>query len=159
MAERTLRGPAALAPLAHRWHQISPRLVPLFAVLTSLIISMLFIMFTTLLAKGQVDIGAVLNKTGTAYNGLIEGSVGLTFSDTLTPDGLNLAKTYIGDTETATRQVNIAARTADEISKIGLDTVVHYGDVLSRHPRYCGDWRRKAAGTASTHRRSRRDGQ
>jgi general nucleoside transport system permease protein len=133
MAERTLRGPVALTPLAQRWSRISSRLVPLFAVLTALIISMLFIMGTTFLAKGQVDIGAVLNKTGTAYNGLVEGSVGLTLSDTLHPDELNLAKTFIGEAEFATRQVNIAARTADEVAKLGLDVALHYNDVLNRH--------------------------
>ncbi len=133
MAESKIRGPAALAPLAHRWSKISPRLVPLFAVLTALIVSMLFIMLTSIITKGRIDVGGVLNKTGTAYNGLIEGSIGLTLSDTLTSNGLDMAKTFIGDTETSTREVNIAGRTADEISKVGLDTLLRYNDVLNRH--------------------------
>ncbi len=86
MAEGTPRGPAALSPLAKRWARISPALVPLFAVITALIVSMLFILITELLVQGHVDVAQVLNTTGTAYNGLLEGSVGVTISNTLHAD-------------------------------------------------------------------------
>ena len=110
MAEGTLRGPQALAPAARQWRRISPRLVPVFAVLTALIISMLFMMLSTFIRVGSVDIGAELNKTGTAYSALIEGSIGVVINNTLTADGLTLARTYASSGEISPRQANQAAR-------------------------------------------------
>lgn len=133
MAESTPHKPEALSPLAWRWHKLSPRLVPVFAVLTALILSSLFMMLTQLITKGYVDFGEELNKTGTAYNGLIEGSIGLTLSNTLTRSSVEQARIYIGDRETSARDLTRAARTADEIRKNGLDNIVRFGDVLERY--------------------------
>ena len=83
MAESTLRGPTALAPAARRWQRVSPRLVPLLAVVTALIISALFMIFIRLVTTGRVDIGRELNTAGTAYSALIEGSTGLVINNTL----------------------------------------------------------------------------
>ncbi len=133
MAEDRLRAPKALGPFARQWSRISPALVPLFAVITALIVSMLFILITELLVQGRVDVGQVLNTTGTAYNGLLEGSVGVTLSNTLHSDDLNLAKQYIASTgKLASRQLNIAARVIDETAAAGVDNVQRYGEVLKR---------------------------
>src|SRR5580765_6204139 len=134
MAEGTLRGPTALNPIAKRWAQISPTLVPVFAVITALIVSMLFILITELLVQGHVDVGQVLNTTGTAYNGLLEGSLGVTLSDTLHPDDINLARQYASANELTPRQLTVAARVLDEITAVGFDNALRYGEVLSRHP-------------------------
>jgi len=134
MAESTLRGPERLTPLARRWAQISPKLVPLFAVVTALIFSMLFILLTELFTRGSVDIGQVLNTTGTAYNGLIEGSLGVTISDTLSTDDLNDAKAFAAQTEITSRTINVISRTADEVAATGIETALRYGEVLNRHP-------------------------
>src|SRR3982751_3748053 len=115
MAEASVRAPKALSPFAKQWARISPSLVPLFAVVTALVVSMLFILITDLLVQGHVDVGEVLNTTGTAYNGLLEGSVGVTVSNTLHSDDLNLAKQYVASTDKlATRQLTIAGRVIDE---------------------------------------------
>src|ERR1051325_9940353 len=121
MAEGTIRGPAALNPIAKQWARISPALVPLFAVITALIVSMLFILITELLVQGHVDVGQVLNTTGTAYNGLLEGSLGITLSNTLHPQDVDLAKQYASVNKMAPRQLMIAARTLDEITAAGVD--------------------------------------
>lgn len=135
MAEGTLRGPTALAPVARRWGQISPRLVPIFAVVTALIISMLFMILTTFITRGRVDIGTELNKTGTAYAGLLEGSVGITLSNTLTTDSLNLAKTYVANTpDMGTRDLNLASRAADDVSKLGVETALRYNELFTKYP-------------------------
>lgn len=133
MVEGKIRGPAALSPLARRWAQISPSLVPLFAVITALVVSMLFILITEFLVQGRVDIGQVLNTTGTAYNGLLEGSVGVTLSNTLHSDDLNLAKQYAAANELTPRKLNIGARVIDEIAAVGADTAMRYGEILKRH--------------------------
>jgi ABC-type uncharacterized transport system permease subunit len=134
MAEGTVRGPAALNHIAKQWARISPSLVPLFAVITALIVSMLFILITELLVQGHVDVGQVLNTTGTAYNGLLEGSLGVTLSNTLHPDDINLAKQYASANKLNPRQLTVAARILDEITTVGFDNALRYGDVLSRHP-------------------------
>src|SRR5688572_16889605 len=130
---RNVRGPAAFAPAAHWWKRISPKLVPLFAVITALIISMLFMMVTKLATTGRVDIGGQLNTTGTAYSALIEGSVGLVINNVLTTDNLNLAKTFVATQELTPREVNVAARTAGDVAVTGIDTAIRYGEVLQRH--------------------------
>ncbi len=133
MAEGTLHTPAAPNLFTRQWARISPALVPLFAVITALVISMLFILITELLVQGHVDVNQVLNTTGTAYNGLIEGSLGVTLSNTLHSDDLKLAKLYASANELNPRALNIAARLTDEVATIGVDTALRYGDVLDRH--------------------------
>ena len=135
MAEGSLRAPKALSPFAKQWSRISPALVPLFAVITALIVSMLFILITELLVQGHVDVGQVLNTTGTAYNGLLEGSVGVTLSNTLHSDDLNLAKQYASanPTDLTPRKLNIAARVIDETAAAGVANVMRYGEILKRH--------------------------
>jgi len=135
MAETTLReirGPAALEPAARQWKRISPRLVPVFAVITALIVSMLFMMVIRFATTGRLDVGGQLNTTGTAYSALIEGSVGVVINNALTPDSLNLAKTFVADSAITPRETNSAARTAADVAAIGMDTAIRYGEVLER---------------------------
>jgi len=139
MAEGSPRGPAALGPVAKRWARISPTLVPLFAVITALIVSMLFILITELLVQGHVDVGQVLNTTGTAYNGLLEGSVGITLSSTLHPEDLNLAKQYAAANDFTPRKLTIAARVVDEITEIGPANAMRYSDVLKKYSKLTDD--------------------
>ncbi len=117
---------------ARRWGKISPALVPLFAVITALIISSLFIVLTELLTRGSVDVGQELNIIGTAYNGLLEGSVGLTISNTLSSEQLALAKQYTASVEIGERRINNVARFAGEIQTYGIATILRYGDLLER---------------------------
>jgi len=134
MTEGSSRTPGSLGLFAKQWSRISPALVPVFAVVTALIVSMLFILITELLVQGHVDVGQVLNTTGTAYNGLLEGSLGVTFSNTLHSDDLNLAKQYAASVSgLSPRKLTIAARVIDETSAAGVANVMRYGEILKRH--------------------------
>lgn len=129
--------PAPTSPTPHvtgrRWAKISSRLVPVFAVITALIVSMLFILITELLTQGRVDVNQVLNTTGTAYNGLLEGSVGVTLSNTLHTEDLALAKAYAATADDMNpRGLNVAARLTDEVRAVGVDNAIRYGAVLER---------------------------
>lgn len=140
MAEISLRGPTVLSPVVRRWGKISPRLVPLLAVITALIFSMLFMMLTSFITRGRVDIGAELNKTGTAYAGLLEGSVGITISNVLASDSLNLAQTYVdAHPDMVTRDLNKAARSAEDVAALGVDNAVRYNDLLARRSELTDD--------------------
>lgn len=137
MAENTPqgpRGPAALNPLALRWKKISPRLVPVMALLTALIMGMLFMMLLTLVRTGGVDIGAELNKTGTAYSALLEGSVGVVINQMMTADSFNEARAFLASGTFGTRDLNRAARSATEAAEIGLANLRQFAQVLAAYP-------------------------
>jgi simple sugar transport system permease protein len=134
MAEATLRGSAALAPIAVRWRRLSPRLVPVFAVLTALVISTIFMILTTLITTGRVDIGKELNTTGTAYSALIEGSLGLVINQVLTPDKLALAQSFLKQGDLQPRGLNGAAASANDLSALGFDKALVYATIFERFP-------------------------
>lgn len=135
MAEGTLRGPEALEPAARRWRQLSPRLVPLFAVVTALIISMIFMIVIAFVTTGSVDVGKELNITGTAYSALLEGSVGLVVNQVLTVDDLTAARAFLAQGEYTPADVNRASRAASDIATRGsLPLLARYGEVLARYP-------------------------
>jgi hypothetical protein len=135
MAETTLRGPAALEPAARQWRRVSPRLVPLLAVVTALIISMLFMIVIALVTTGTVDIGQELNTTGTAYSALLEGSLGIVVNNVLKPEDLTLAKAFIAGKDFAPADVNRAARSAADVAaKSNIAQLARYGAILARFP-------------------------
>lgn len=74
-----------LAGLRRAWGRISPRIVPVLAVLMALIITIPFMIFT----GGRGDILRGLNIAGTAYSALIEGSLGLVVNDIVSLDDLD----------------------------------------------------------------------
>jgi simple sugar transport system permease protein len=95
MAETTLQpdltGGAAPAvgrrasPLARLWMRLSPRLVPVFAVLTALLLTIPLMIVTS--ARG--DVGRGLAIAGTAFSALIEGSTGIVINDIVSRDDFN----------------------------------------------------------------------
>jgi simple sugar transport system permease protein len=89
MAETTIPDratpPSAFAPIGRAWGRISPRLVPLLAVLTALLLTVPFMIIT----GGRGDFSRGLYIAGTAYSALIEGSLGLAINDTVSLDDLD----------------------------------------------------------------------
>ncbi|MBK8020206.1 MAG: hypothetical protein IPK19_01985 [Chloroflexi bacterium] len=63
--------------LVRLWQRISPRLVPLLAVLSAMVLTVPFMILT----GGSGDVARGLNIAGTAYAALIEGSIGLVIND------------------------------------------------------------------------------
>ena len=92
MAESTHRTPpiASAGPFARFWLRFSPSFLPIFAVLTALIITVPFMVLT----GGQGDVARGLNIAGTAYSALIEGATGLVVNDRLSTDDLALAQQF-----------------------------------------------------------------
>ncbi len=134
MAESTLRGPAALAPAARRWQRVSPRLVPLLAVVTALIISALFMIFIRLVTTGRVDIGRELNTAGTAYSALIEGSTGLVINNALNAGDLVPVQAFAGVTGLEASGLSRASRAVLDAGSTGLETLRRFGETLARYP-------------------------
>ena len=124
MAEPALRGPAVLAPAARSWMRISPRLVPVFAFITALLIGIPFMIVTS----GRGDIGRGLNIAGVAYSALLEGAVGITINDLLSPDDVSLVRTL---SDLSRRQVDDLAEITATLPAVGLDNVRRYGELLA----------------------------
>ncbi|MCB9452125.1 MAG: ABC transporter permease [Anaerolineaceae bacterium] len=130
MAERKIQGPAFLAPLAGGWRRISPKLVPLFAVVTALLIGVPFIIITS----GRGDVGRGLNISATAYSALLEGSVGITLNTVMVPGDLGLVDEYVQEYPLTPREANTTARTATNIAERGLDRTLAFGRLLGQYP-------------------------
>ncbi len=128
MAERTLRGPAALAPAARSWQRISPRLVPLFAFITALLIGVPFMIATS----GRGDIGRGLNIAGVAYSALLEGALGITINDQLSPDDVSLVRTLAESGELGRREVDDLAEITAALPTVGVENVRRYGEALEQ---------------------------
>ncbi len=78
-------------PFFSTWRRISPRLVPLLAVISAFILGIPFIIMT----GGQGDVSRGVGIAGEAYSALIEGSLGIAINDQLTQDDLALALSFL----------------------------------------------------------------
>src|SRR5690606_35631089 len=79
---------SAAPAFVRAWQRISPPLLPIFAVLTALIITVPFMVVT----GGRGNLARGLEIVGTAYSALVEGATGLVINDMLTPDNLTLVQ-------------------------------------------------------------------
>ncbi len=127
MAEAVKHTPAGHAA-AISWRRISPRLVPLMAVITAFIIGIPFMIFTN--ARG--DIAAGLSVSGTAYSALIEGSTGLVINDMVSPDNANQVFALVAQQDMTDRELNSLARSAAALAAAGTEDIRRYADVLNR---------------------------
>ena len=78
-------------PFFHAWRRISPRIVPLFAVITAFLMGIPFIILTG--GKGEVGLGVSI--AGQAYSALIEGSLGIAINDHLSENDISLADEFL----------------------------------------------------------------
>ncbi len=133
MADSTLPRPSANIPSppvgGGWWRRISPSLVPILAVITSLLIGVPFMVLTT--SRG--DIGRGLRTAGIAYSALLEGSIGITYTDAVSSDDFNLVRTLIAVEPLTSREVRTLSRSLTDLEGIGVDSVRRYADVLSRY--------------------------
>lgn len=126
---RMPQGPAALAPFARVWQRMSRRLVPVFAVITALIITIPLMILT----RTDGDVIAGLQLAGRAYSALFEGAAGLAFNDLVDADNVD---TVLQLAETATveqRELLNLSRQTQELLAVGQQDVVFYASVIARY--------------------------
>lgn len=128
MAETTLRGPSALAPIGRSWGRISPSLVPVLAVLSALILTIPFMVAT----GGRGDLASGLNIAGTAYAALIEGSLGITINDRLSNDDLDQVLALAQRTALSEGDLRRLAQDAVAFSQVGEAVARRYSEILPR---------------------------
>jgi general nucleoside transport system permease protein len=126
MAEQTR--PTILAPVARFWNRISPRLVPILAIITAFIIGVPFIIFTS----GKGDMGGGLHLAGVAYSALIEGSTGIVINDLVSRDNVNVVTTLAADGNVTQRDLAAFSRSIADVNSAGVANVRRYGDILAK---------------------------
>ena len=128
MATATQTPPTSSSSTPSRfgWGSISKRLVPVFAVITALVLTVPLMMATG--ARGSLTRG--LEIAGTAYAGLLEGSLGLAFSDQVTAADLQLAQQLAQQTPLQTADAGAIARQVATLSEAGLEQSLTYGALL-----------------------------
>jgi simple sugar transport system permease protein len=129
------RVPGFLAPVGRTWGRISPRLVPILAVITALIVTVPFMVIT----GGKGDIQRGLQIAGTAYSALIEGSLGLVINDIVSPDDFHqvfaLAAALEANGDTLERgDLRRLGQGIALVNEIGVDQARRFGEVLALFP-------------------------
>ncbi|MFZ4816800.1 MAG: ABC transporter permease [Phototrophicaceae bacterium] len=109
------------------WRNLSRRLVPIFAVITALLLTIPFMILT----GGRGNIVRGLQISGTAYAGLVEGALGLAVNDLISPDDFNLALTLAEAAPYTVSDATALARQAQAVGRIGVEQSLRYGEVLS----------------------------
>lgn len=113
------QGPAFLRPIAHAWQRISPSLVPILAVVTALIVTVPFMIFTA--GGGNFDKGIAI--AGKTYSSLLEGAVGFAISPELRANETDLALQLAREQNLTQQQLLLLAGRAEVMVDIGLNDV------------------------------------
>jgi len=108
------------------WGTISKRLVPIFAVITALIVTVPLMMVA---GTGGGLVGG-LQVAGRAYAGMLEGSLGLAFNDLFSRDDVRLAEQLATELELETSSTGRTGRVVGSIRSTGLETTLIYGALL-----------------------------
>ena len=128
MAETAETTRSPLAALSARWARISPRLIPLLAVLTAFLIGIPFMIFTS----GGGDVAAGLRISGAAYSSLIEGATGFTINDLASPDDVALVRRLAEAAPFTQPEIGPFERTLRQASGLNREAVVRQGALLTR---------------------------
>lgn len=115
------------APL-RAWARISPRLVPVMAVITAFIIGIPFIIFTG--AGGSLTEG--LRIAGVAYSALIEGATGIVINDLARPEHLELARQVLAQGDLDQRGLGRLARASARLANADIDELRAMANLLER---------------------------
>ncbi|NOG48006.1 MAG: hypothetical protein HND48_00030 [Chloroflexi bacterium] len=131
MAEGTMQRPggSVLSSIGYSWRRISPRFVPVLAVLSAMILTIPFMMITG--ARG--DIGRGLNIALTAYAAFIEGATGVAVNSLVTTADTAAVVTFAETNPLTNRDLRLLARSVTRLSQLGADTVARYASVIDTY--------------------------
>src|SRR5690606_13796210 len=131
MAETALpRGNMPTAnPVSRTGRRISPRIIPVLAVLSAMILTIPFMVIT----GGRGDIGRGLNIAFTAYSAFIEGALGLAVNNMLTTDDVAAVTAFAENDPITNRDLRLLARSVTRLTELGADTVARYASVIDKY--------------------------
>ena len=124
------RLPAILRPLARTWMRVSPRMVPVLAIVTAFI----FCIPLMILTGGDGSIERGLGVAGSAYSALIEGASGLAINDIADPNDFAVIRSYASTTEISPNSIGRQGRPFEIIAEIGVTEIRDYIQLLADYP-------------------------
>lgn len=126
MADIAIKPPAALAPVGRAWMRISPSIAPILAVLTALLVTVVFMVVT----GGRGDVGRGLNIAGTAYSALLEGSVGLAINDVVSRDDFAGLLALANNEPISQGDLRILGRDSTQLNTFGVENAQRFAPAL-----------------------------
>ena len=116
------------------WLRVSPRLVPVFAVITAFLAGIPLITITVSDNALQPDIGAGLSVSSTAYVALVESITGLTINELARPGDFDAMRLYAASNEISTRRsLSRQARPFERITEVGMESTRQYGEFFAQY--------------------------
>lgn len=117
-------------PLVQTWMQISPRLVPLLAVITAFLVGIPLMIMT----GGDGNISKGLDVSARAYSALIEGSSGLAINQVASTDDFDAIREYAQENELEAQGITRQARPFERVADIGVEKLDEYREFFDNHP-------------------------
>jgi general nucleoside transport system permease protein len=108
------------------WGQISKRLVPVFAVITALILTVPLMALT-----GGGGVAGGLSIAGRAYAGMVEGALGIAINDRVSPDNLDLVAQFAAPQDLEVSQAGRVGRQVSSVSELGVERALRYGALVA----------------------------
>ena len=115
------------------WLRISPRLVPVFAVITAFLVGIPLITITVSDNALQPNIQEGLRVSSMAYVALVESITGLTINEVAGVDDFGEMRAYAASNDITTRRsLSRQARPFERVLEVGMEETRHYGDFFAR---------------------------
>lgn len=128
MSQQKTGGPAFLAPIIRLWQGVSPRFVPVFAVITAFIIGIPFMIFSSVVTGKSVGEG--IRISGVGYSSLIEGATGFVINDQVSADNAEVALLLAQNNDLKRGDLTRLAQTLNAIAAVDSETIHRYGALL-----------------------------
>lgn len=130
MAEATLpHGEVTSNTVGRAWRRVSPRIVPVLAVLSAMILTVPFMVIT----GGKGDLGRGLNIAFTAYSAFIEGSIGVAINNMLSTADVAAVTSFAENDPITNRDLRLLARSVTRLTDLGADTVARYAGIIDKY--------------------------
>ncbi len=121
---------AFLSPIARVWLRVSPRLVPILAVITAFLLGIPLM----IISAGEWRVGQGLEVSAEAYSALIEGSAGLAVNEIAREDDFAIIRQYAQSTGLTGSRLGRQALPFDNIATVGRQNLRDYEAFFEEYP-------------------------
>jgi simple sugar transport system permease protein len=122
--------PAFLDPLGRAWARTSPRLIPVFAVITAFAVGVVLMIITA----GEGDVGEGLRVSREAYAALIEGASGLAINKVAEPSDFEVLQSYVAVQDIESERISRVANPIKNVTAIGPGHLREHEAFLEEYP-------------------------
>ncbi|HLA42043.1 MAG TPA: hypothetical protein VJZ27_01325, partial [Aggregatilineales bacterium] len=122
--------PEFLTPFANFWIRTSPRLVPLFAVISAFLLGIPLM----IISAGDWSVARGLDISITAYSALIEGATGLAINQIATESVFDPFREYAAGNTLEATGISRQGRPFNNVATIGVEHLQTFKDFLNDYP-------------------------